>query len=79
MTDFGHIVLDAEVAGALWSKVLQTCGSGRSDWSEIPAAGSSTKGMKLPAVLLDVISQDAAAFSPPAVPAALHAPGAHQH
>ncbi|WP_310614607.1 YcnI family protein [Limnohabitans sp.] len=41
-------------AGPLWVKVLQTCESGQNDWSETPASGTSTRGMKLPAALLDV-------------------------
>lgn len=41
-------------AGPLWFKVLQTCESGRNDWSELPAAGTSTQGLTSPAVLLDV-------------------------
>jgi uncharacterized protein YcnI len=41
-------------AGSLWIKVLQTCESGQNDWSEIPAHGTSTRGMKFPAALLDV-------------------------
>ncbi len=40
--------------GPLWIKVLQTCETGQNDWSEIPAPGTSTRGMKLPAALLDV-------------------------
>lgn len=41
-------------ATPLWFKVLQTCDSGRNDWSELPATGTSTQGLKSPAVLLDV-------------------------
>ena len=41
-------------AGPLWVKVLQTCTQGQNDWSERPASGTSTKGLKSPAVLLDV-------------------------
>ena len=41
-------------AGPLWVKVLQTCETGHNDWSEIPAQGTSTRGLKSPAVLLDV-------------------------
>ena len=41
-------------AGALWVKVLQTCENGQNDWSEIPANGTATRGMKLPAALLEV-------------------------
>ena len=65
-----------ETGGALWFKVLQTCESGRNDWSEVPAAGASPKGLKFPAVLLQVTQPEtaAAADSAPA-----HATGAHQH
>jgi len=41
-------------AGALWVKILQTCENGQNDWSEIPATGTSTRGMKSPAALLEV-------------------------
>ena len=41
-------------AGAMWFKVKQTCEKGSIDWAEIPAAGTSTKGMKYPAVLLEI-------------------------
>ncbi len=41
-------------AGPLWVKVLQTCESGQNDWSEVPAHGTSTRGLKSPAALLDV-------------------------
>ncbi|MDI1340736.1 YcnI family protein [Polaromonas sp.] len=43
-----------ESAGPLWFKVLQTCVSGTSDWSDVPASGTSTQGLKSPAVLLEV-------------------------
>ena len=67
-----------ETTGPLWFKVLQTCESGRNDWSEVPASGSSAKGMKSPAVLLEVTGPDATAAAAP-MPAMVHAPGAHQH
>jgi uncharacterized protein YcnI len=41
-------------AGPMWVKVLQTCENGQNDWSEIPASGTSTRGLKAPAALLDV-------------------------
>lgn len=41
-------------AGPLWFKILQTCEKGSNDWSQIPASGTSTKGLKTPAALLDV-------------------------
>lgn len=42
-------------AGALWFRVLQTCASGQLDWADIPVQGTSTRGMKTPAVLLEVL------------------------
>lgn len=43
-----------ESAGPLWFKVLQTCETGRIDWSEVPLPGASAKGLKSPAALLEV-------------------------
>ena len=43
-----------ETAGPMWFKVLRTCESGSNNWSEVPAAGTSTQGMKSPAALLEV-------------------------
>lgn len=42
-------------AGPLWFPVLQGCEQGQTDWSEQPASGTSTQGLKAPAVLLEVI------------------------
>ena len=42
-------------AGALWFKVVQTCVSGRNDWTEIPANGTQTQGLTTPAALLNVV------------------------
>jgi uncharacterized protein YcnI len=44
-----------EAAGPLWFKVLQTCENGSNDWREIPASGTATRGLKTPAVLLQVV------------------------
>lgn len=41
--------------GPLWFKVLQTCEKGENAWVEIPVSGTSTQGLKAPAVLLDVL------------------------
>jgi uncharacterized protein YcnI len=45
--------------GALWFKVMQTCAldgkTASNDWSQVPAEGISTKGMKTPAALLEVL------------------------
>jgi uncharacterized protein YcnI len=40
--------------GPMWVKVLQICETGQNDWSEIPASGTSTRGLKSPAALLHV-------------------------
>jgi hypothetical protein len=41
--------------GALWFKVLQSCEKGQLNWAETPARGTSTRGLKEPAVLLEVL------------------------
>lgn len=46
-------------AGPLWFKVLQTCETGSIDWAQTPASGSSTRGLKTPAALLEVIESGA--------------------
>lgn len=46
------------VAGPLWFKVRQVCDKGEWDWADIPASGTSTKGLKAPAVLLEVQPAD---------------------
>jgi uncharacterized protein YcnI len=48
-------------AGALWFRVLQTCASGQLDWADIPAQGTTTRGMKTPAALLEVLPSGGAA------------------
>jgi uncharacterized protein YcnI len=40
--------------GALWFRVLQSCADRMLDWSEVPAQGVSTGGLKHPAALLQV-------------------------
>lgn len=42
-------------AGPLWFRVVQTCASGQLDWADTPAQGTSTRGLKAPAVLLEVL------------------------
>jgi len=66
----------APAAGSLWFKILQTCQQGSRDWSQVPAEGTSTKGMKFPAVLLQVVSPND--FAAPAGRAAAPADG-HKH
>lgn len=57
-------------AGALWFRVLQQCESGRIDWSEVPVSGTSTRGLKAPAALLEVTPAPAANAPQPSSKAA---------
>jgi periplasmic copper chaperone A len=41
--------------GPLWFKVRQDCEKGFWDWAQVPASGTSTKGLRSPAALLDVV------------------------
>ena len=43
--------------GELWFKVRQSCVKGESNWAEMPAAGGSTHGLKLPAARLIVTAK----------------------
>jgi len=45
----------------MWFRVTQTCEKGSIDWIETPAAGTSTKGLKFPAVLLEINDGEATA------------------
>ena len=62
----GEVPFELRVAaqpGALWLKVFQRCQGASAEWAEVPAQGTSTEGMKHPAVLLRVISSaEAAAY-----------------
>ena len=40
--------------GPLWFKVLQQCEKGEIDWATVPARGTSTRGIKAPAALLEI-------------------------
>lgn len=40
--------------GPAWFKVVQSCGTAKNAWVEVPATGTSTKGLKAPAALLNV-------------------------
>ena len=46
--------------GPLWFKVVQTCTKGVNAWVEVPTTGTSTKGLKNPAALLEVLDIQAA-------------------
>jgi uncharacterized protein YcnI len=41
--------------GPLWFKVQQLCEKGQWDWFDTPTSGTSTRGLKAPAALLDVL------------------------
>jgi periplasmic copper chaperone A len=49
-----------EAPGPAWFTVLQLCEQGQWHWADVPASGTSTKGLKAPAVLLDVQPKAAA-------------------
>ncbi len=57
-------------AGPLWFKVLQTCEKGSANWNEVPASGTSAKGLKWPAALLNVTAMPVAAAHAPSAPGA---------
>jgi periplasmic copper chaperone A len=65
-------------AGAAWFKVTQLCKDGAKEgsnpWTEIPAQGTSTQGLKFPAALLQVTAASSVASSsaPAAKPATEH-------
>ncbi len=58
--EFGLRGRTAMPAGAAWFKITQLCQDGGKtgslSWSEIPASGASTRGMKYPAAKLEVTS-----------------------
>jgi uncharacterized protein YcnI len=45
--------------GAVWFKVVQSCAKGVNAWVEVPASGTSTKGLKSPAALLELLDTKA--------------------
>ena len=45
-------------SGPMWFKVLQTCEKGSIDWAEVLTSGISTKRLKAPAALLEIIPSD---------------------
>lgn len=65
-----------DAPGPLWFAVRQSCGPVVQDWAEVPASGTSTHGLKLPAALLQVTG---AAGMQPSSPAAAPNASAHQH
>lgn len=49
-----------ERPGPLWFKVLQSCDVGAMDWAQVPDSGTSLRGLKAPAALLQVVAPGAA-------------------
>jgi len=49
-----------DTPGALWFKVQQLCEHGELNWADVPTSGTSTRGLKSPAVLLEVTPGGAA-------------------
>ena len=41
--------------GPHWISVRQECVKGINDWAEVPASGTSTKGLKTPAAILELL------------------------
>jgi len=57
--EFAFMARLPDKPGLAWLRVLQTCEKGQNDWVEIPSAGSSTKGLKMPAALLTIKAEGA--------------------
>lgn len=66
-------------AGPLWFAVRQVCEKGSWDWSERPASGTSTRGLKAPAAAMEVLPAPSATPAAPTAPAASAAGGHHHH
>lgn len=73
------------IPGPMWFKVLQQCEKGETQWATVPASGTSTRGIKAPAVLLELVAPAppaatvAPSTAPANSPAAKPAAEAHQH
>jgi uncharacterized protein YcnI len=57
--EFSFLSRLPEQAGPAWIRVMQQCEVGQNAWMDIPAQGTSTRGMKTPAVLLDITAAPA--------------------
>lgn len=90
-SEYDEFILRGRVAlpaGAAWFKVTQLCQDGAKEgsnpWTEIPAQGTSTRGLKYPAALLQIVAPaqaapatSATAGSPKPIAADPHA--GHKH
>lgn len=62
--EFGIEFEAPKQTGPVWFKALQRCQGASMNWADVPAQGTSTEGMKTPALLLQVMSaQDMAAIA----------------
>ena len=68
-----------DAPGALWFAVRQSCGTVVQDWAEVPASGTSTQGLKLPAALLQVTGAAGVQPSAPVAAPTVQSTPAHQH
>ena len=55
-------------AGVLWWKTIQTCDNGKSEWVEVPAQGTSVKGLKGPAAPLEISLRPDTTVTPATAP-----------
>ncbi len=60
-----------DAPGPLWFAVRQSCADMVQDWAEIPASGTSTQGLKLPAALLQVTPAATPSAAAPTMPAGM--------
>ena len=68
-----------ETPGPIWFKVLQQCEKGANNWSMVPATGTSTRGLKAPASLLELTSPTASGNPPVGSAAAKPIVDEHKH
>ncbi len=83
-SEYDEFVLRGRAAmqvGAAWFKVTQLCKDGAKEgsnpWTEIPTQGTSTRGLKYPAALLNVVAPSAVSATSAAAAPATTAPQTH--
>ncbi|WP_430396620.1 DUF1775 domain-containing protein [Ferrovibrio sp.] len=58
--EFGLSLKLPDSAGPLWLKVIQTCKEGELRWEQVPASGTSTRGLEFPAAVIRVAGGETA-------------------
>ncbi len=53
--EFALLMKLPDAPGRRWFKVKQVCERGENDWSQIPAEGQTTRDVRMPAALLDIL------------------------